>query len=407
MSIFTKVLALFALSLALMVFVSKETSSITQSKIELLYKEKYQQASNQLFKYLSNNDSLALRKTLQELNFSLLNDKQASLDDAKIIFESVTSFGEVKIYRDKHGKYLLFLNYLDESLLLQDTSQEESLREKQKLEYLIYADIAILLMIFILILKILLPLKTMSQNIRLFGEGALHVRMKDFGNDELGELSKTFNAMAHNIESLLEARQRLLRDIGHELRTPIAKSKLALEMIPQDKHQKMLQKAIFQIDKMTAELLTLEKLNANTQELQYEVFSVQTLILEALSLMFIEDESLVEVRLSEDFSIKADKQYLCIALKNLIDNAMKYATQKPIIVEVEDRTIWVRNQGEALEGDLEYYCQAFAQGENSRTQEGFGLGLSIVKKITDRHGFTLKLTCKEGYTSFGIEFGDS
>lgn len=388
-----------------MVFVSKETSAITQSKIELLLKEKYEQASNQLFKHLSNNDKLALDKTLEELNFNLLDDKQASLENSKIVHESITSFGEVKIYLDHHERYLLFLSYLDESLLVQDMSQDERLWEKQRLEYLIFADISILVIIFLLMLKILLPLKKMSKNIQSFGEGALHVRMKDFGRDELGELSATFNAMAGNIEALIEARQRLLRDIGHELRTPIAKSKLALEMIPQGKYQKMLQKAIFQIDEMTSELLSLEKLNANTSHLNYEIFSTQTLIFEALSLMFIEDESTVRVMADEDFAISADLHYLSIALKNLIDNALKYSTQKPIVIEVVDYCIWVRSAGEALEHDLDYYCQVFAQGDNSRTQEGFGLGLSIVRKILDRHGFVLQLTCRDGWNSFGIDIG--
>lgn len=407
MSIFKKVLILFIVSLCLMLFVSNETNKITQSKIEILLTEKYQQASSELFTYLSNNDKIGLNKKLESLNFSVVGEVEAHLLTSKAIYTSVTSFGEIKILLDENKRYLLFLSYLDETLLVQDRSQEESFLEKDFLGYLIFADIFILGIIFLLILKILYPLKKISKNIQKFGEGALHVRMEDLGKNELGELTKVFNAMADNIEALVDSRQRLLGDIGHELRTPIAKSKIALEMIEEGKYQKILKKAISQIDEMTKELLNIEKLNANVDALKMESFNIETLIAEAFSKLLIEDETLVDIHIEENFDIHGDLNYLSIALKNLIDNALKYTTQKPIVIEVKGRTISVKSQGEALEHDLLFYCEAFSQGDNSRNQEGFGLGLGIVKKILDKHGFELILTCKDGWNSFSIDFTSS
>lgn len=385
-----------------MIFVSNETSKITQSKIELLLKEKYQQSSVELFKYLSNNDNFGLQKKLGELDFSVIKEAQNHLLDSKVVYENVTSFGEIKILLDKNKRYLLFLNYLDETLLVQDNAQEERFVQKDFLGYLIFVDIFILIIIFLLILKILFPLKKMSKNIQQFGDGALHVRMENLGNNELGELTEKFNLMAENIQTLIQARQRLLRDIGHELRTPISKSKLALEMMEEGKYQKILKKAIFQIDEMTKELLNIEKLNANVDDLKMETFNSETLISQALSKLFIEDETVVTIHLNANFEINADLNYLSIALKNLIDNALKYATQKPIVIEVNAGEIVVKSQGAKLEHGLDFYCEAFAQGDNSRNQEGFGLGLSIVKKILDKHKFKLLLTCKSGWNSFSI-----
>lgn len=404
MSIFTKLFLLFLVSLSLMLFVSRETSQLTQAKIEMLLKEKYLQASTELFRDLANNDSNMLQKRLQTFDFEVIIEPQSVLEHSKTIYEKSSSFGEVKILVDSKGKYLLLLSYLDERLLVQDRTQEESILGQGMVTYLIFADIFVLVVIFLLIVKLLFPLKQIASTLQAFGEGALDARMKHFGSNELDRLSNTFNAMASNIEALILSRQRLLRDIGHELRTPLAKSKLALEMLGESKYQQSLKKAISQIDELTKELLDIERLNANMEQLNLTRFDAETFISESLSRALIDDESLVELHIEDSFEVKGDLNYLSIALKNLIDNALKYGIEKPIILEVKERTISVKSKGEALEHALEYYCEPFAQGDTARGVDGFGLGLSIVKKIVEKHGFRLSLTSKEGWNSFSILF---
>ena len=93
-------------------------------------------------------------------------------------------------------------------------------------------------------------------------------------------------------------------------------------------------------------------------------------------------------------------EYLSIALKNLIDNAIKYSTKLPIIIEVEKNEIKVINEGNRLSKQLEYYLKPFTQELSQR--DGFGLGLSIVEKIVNKHNFKLLYSYEEGSNIFTL-----
>ena len=334
-------------------------------------------------------DQKSLEERLKELKFEVIEDKGRYIEKSHILHEYNTDFSSIKILKDKENKYLLYMKYLDDDMLVVDLSQDNNFGKKEFLNYMIVADIFILILLCLIILKMVYPLKDISKIIRKFGEGEYCLRIKTGCKDEIGEVAKTFNSMASNIQDLITSRQRLLRDIGHELKTPISKSKIALDMIEDTKYKRILNKALFQIDEMINELLCLEKLNANQNKLNIENFSSDTLVGEALSKLFIEDENLVDINIESSFEIKGDLNYLSIALKNLIDNALKYGTEKPVYVVVKDTNISVKSVGDVLDKPLEYYCEAFTQGDNSRNQSGYGLGLSLVRRIMDKHGFEL------------------
>ncbi|MDA3907472.1 MAG: ArsS family sensor histidine kinase [Sulfurimonas sp.] len=404
MSIFSKVLILFLISFSLMIFVSNETNKLTQNTIESLLKEKYIQVSDELFTYLSDNDKVALNKKLSVLKFETLEDKQHYLKASTVIYNYETALSSINILRHEDDRYMLYMKYLDDEILVVDVSQDENFAKKEFLNYMILADITILIILFLIILKMIYPLRGISKSIKKFGEGDYSLRIKSNSKDEIGKVANTFDSMAANIEELITSRERLLRDIGHELKTPIAKSKIASEMLEDSKYKSILKRALTQIDEMTSELLDLEKLNSNQYTLLLQKFACETLIAESLSKLFIEDETLIDVKIKSDFEIKADLNYLSIALKNLIDNALKYGKEKPVYIVAEDGQVSVKNRGEKLDKPLEFYCEAFTQGDNSRNQVGYGLGLSLVKRILDKHEFKLSYHYDNGFNCFTILF---
>jgi two-component system OmpR family sensor kinase len=387
-----------------MLFVSYKTNALTQTTIETLLKEKYLQVSNELFTSLSNNDTIDLKKKLKEFNFQTVENIKHYFESSSILYEYNTELSTIKILRHEDNKYLLYMKYLDDEILIMDGSQDEIFKDKEFLNSMILVDIMILIILSLIILKMIYPLKEMSQTIKKFGEGSYTLRMQQMSNDEIGEVAKTFNAMALNIEELITSRQRLLRDIGHELKTPISKAKLSIEMIEESKYKKILKKTLLEIDAMTNELLYIEKLNANQQNFTIQSFNCETLITQSLSKLFMDDELSVHVVIESNFTIEGDLYYLSIALKNLIDNGLKYTTMKPISIIAVNKKIIVESQGEALEKPLEFYCQDFTQGDNSRSQKGYGLGLGLVKRILEKHNFKLSYTCQDKYNRFIIEF---
>ena len=174
--------------------------------------------------------------------------------------------------------------------------------------------------------------------------------------------------------------------------------KFAIEKIDDFSQKELLKKIFVDLEILTNELIELEKLNLT--KLNLTTFSAETLIIESLEKLYLEDESKIEIKINEDFKISGDLHYLSTALKNLIDNALKYAISFPIIIKVDKNQISILNSGEKLSKEFEYYLKPFTQELIQR--DGFGLGLSIVKKILDKHNFQLIYSYKNGFNIFKI-----
>ncbi|MGB0989484.1 MAG: ATP-binding protein, partial [Halarcobacter sp.] len=222
-------------------------------------------------------------------------------------------------------------------------------------------------------------------------------------NNELSEITHNLNSYLEKQSDIIHSREELLRNISHELKTPISKAKFLLENLRHNKDNKQidsLNSVFVDIEELTSKLLQREKLNF--AKVNSSKFKTSSLILESLSKLSIDDESKVEVDIKDDFNIHADKYYLTIALKNIIDNAMKYADEYPIVIEASENKIEVKNIAKKLSSDLIYYTQPFTREPNQ--QLGHGLGLNIVNKIIQMHDFKLDYTYKNPYNIFSITF---
>jgi len=387
MSIKKKITLLFMSSLIVMLGIGVWIEYINEQKNQQILIVKYLSAAKELIPIIANSDHKALSKKLQELQLIPLQ-----IPPSPSIYEKPFTFGKIAIIKNNFDYYLI-INYLDETLTLYDKTQKIFAKQRYITYIMLIVDVVILIAIYLAILKIVSPIKELSKKMERFAKGAYETRMHIVGDKELQTAAKSFNNLAESLQNSIQERENLLKFIGHELKTPLAKAKFALDK----KDITTLAKNIEDIERLVNEILHMHLLS--TQNLNIKRFKAQTLIAEALNRLYIENEEDIEIEI-EDFSIEADLYYMGIALKNLIDNALKYTEKLPIKIITKNSTIEVISYGRKLKKNFNFYIEPF-QKENSK---GYGLGLSIVDLIIKKHDFSFIYVYKDGKNIFIINF---
>ena len=400
MSIFKKITILFLISLSLMIFIGYKMDSINTQRVEALITEKYLQDAKEIFVLLATSNPDQIESKVSALNLNRLD--LSTYKNTKSILKQTHSFGELQVLKTMDNKYLLYIRYMDDTIVLIDYKLQKSFQEQWLLNILVVFDIIVLIAIFLIILKILSPLKELISKMKNFAEGNYQGKIEVKSNDEIGNVAATYNTMAQNIQKLITSREEFLRDISHELKTPISKGFFAAETLESSESKTIIQKSFKELERLSAELLEIEKLHS-VDDVKKDIFKVETLILESLSRLILEDESLIKIEIKDNFLIENDLNYLSLALKNLIDNAIKYTTQYPVYIVAQTNSVTVKNKGEKLTNDISYYLEAFTQEENSRSSKGYGLGLNIVKKIVEKHNVDLSYEYADGYHMFSLQ----
>lgn len=286
------------------------------------------------------------------------------------------------------------LNYLQDKLKKTEDKRVKFI-DTINLEFTIILFIAFIFS-FIVLVKIIIKVQDTLQNLnksvlQLFNNDEKTAKI-DFGEkNELSEITDVLNSYLSKQGYIIHAREELLRNISHELKTPITKGKFLLENLKSKNNSAELINNVFlDLEELTNKLLEREKLNFVI--LNHTNFKISSLVLNALSKLPIENESKIVIDIIDDFTIKGDKYYLTLALKNLIDNALKFAKEYPITIYSSKKSIYITNIAEKLSKDFIYYIQPFTREANQ--QNGHGLGLNIVNKVITMHNFEFKYKYK-------------
>ncbi len=316
------------------------------------------------------------------------------------LFTGGSANGQVRVFTlgDKHYIYVQRMGY---NLLLEDDRPK-----KYYFEIAIVIGIfliALLLLLYVAVLRKLYPLKTLHKQIQKFAQGDMQTRITYLYDDEIGKIAKSFDDTILHINKLSASKNLFMRNLMHELKTPITKGRIVVEMLEDESTKKILVRAFERMNELISELAELERVTTQSFEPNFEYLMLDEVIQESQDLLMVSKDCVtIEV---ENRALTSDIKLLALAIKNLLDNGLKYGQRECVMLRSNGQTIEVVSEGAALKHPLTYYTEPFSQEE--KRSSGFGLGLYIVHSILEKLGYQLGYRHEEGKNIFMIEVQES
>ena len=275
---------------------------------------------------------------------------------------------------------------------------------------LLFIGLVIALLVVPVSRRITNPLNRLRDSALKIAEGDLTHRARVKSRDEIGELGSAFNHMAEQLELRIRGGRELTANISHELRSPLARIRIAEELIRErldrdefkgaESHLDDIREDIEELDRLVGQVLVLSKMDLHETGLNLEPFDTAGLLgelVERLRLSIGRKALEVQTHFVCDSPIMGDREALRTAFSNILDNAVKFAPEKGG-VEIEASSeengvrISVTNTFEALSTEnLARLFDPFYRVKPTRAG-GSGLGLAIAKKIIERHGGEIEAT---------------
>ncbi len=304
------------------------------------------------------------------------------LNRAKMLYYKESILGRIRIFKLNRDYYIYVQSY-GYNLLLKDNKPGVY---HAKGALIIFLALTVgLLFLYLSFLRKFKPLRDLQRDIDKFAKGDLNIHTRMDGKDEIAKVANSFDNAVKYINNLLDSRRLFMRNIMHELKTPIAKGRIAAEMVEDKENREFLINVFERINNIIAEIATIDRINTSTYQIEKEEVKIEDIL--KLSLEFLmTDKNKIEIDIKEkNKKIKADKKLMAVAIKNLIDNAIKFSPDSKAKVEVDKNQICIISKGEPLKKPIDYYLEPFSQEE--KRKEGLGLGLYIVKNIAKLHNF--------------------
>lgn len=249
------------------------------------------------------------------------------------------------------------------------------------------------------------PLAYLRSGLKQAATGELGTRLQPLvgaRRDEIADLAREFDGMAIQLQELLNLQQRLLHDVSHELRSPLARLQVAIGLMRQSPESRedtlsRVDREVERLNTLIEEVLTLSRLKSKTADLRFSTVDVIDLLVAIVGDANFEGQAKncsVVIDAPDVFITEADGELLYRAYENIIRNAVKYSppgTTVRVDARIEGRSLLVRVRdhgpglpASTLEQIFDPFLRIDAQEPSGPT--GFGLGLAISKFAVERHG---------------------
>ena len=343
-------------------------------------------------------------KNLLDMNYELFESKEEIKNilsnNKKMIFARSNKHNETFKIFEIDGKIYLFFEKFDTQILIKDLESQNLTNSF----YTIFVFVSLLIVITILYintLKKLLPLKELKDKVINFGDEKFDFDLSNSSSkDEVTLLANEFKKSAQKLKNIKESRNIFIRNIMHELKTPITKGKFLLQLEKSDENIEKLKMVFNRLESLINEFATIEELISQNRVLEKKSYFLEDLLDNAKDILMIDDNCVKNSY--ENIKLNVNFKLFSIAIKNLIDNAIKYSNDKKVEVLTQNEDILFVNSGKKLEGDFEKYLEPFY---SKSSNESFGLGLYIVFNILKANGYNLLYKYEDGKNIFTIKKG--
>ncbi len=240
------------------------------------------------------------------------------------------------------------------------------------------------------------PLRYLMRGVLEISEGNLAFRFPPKGRGEFDFLAYNFNRMADRIQEMIRSKEQLLLDVSHELRSPLTRLKLALEMTPPGEMKEAMGRDIVEMETMLTEILETQHLRSAHGKLQLKTLDLAAVMREITEkykdrppgLSFSPGSKISAL-------VQADEARVQTVFQNVLENALKYSAHQTRPVDISIKAlpgfmeVRVKDFGVGIpKEDQEKVFEPFYRVDKSRTKEtgGYGLGLSLCREIMRAHG---------------------
>jgi signal transduction histidine kinase len=255
---------------------------------------------------------------------------------------------------------------------------------------------------FPVVRRLTLRLETLKRGVEKFGGGDLGHRVAVSGRDEVAAVASSFNVAAARVEALVQSHRSLLANASHELRSPLARMKMAVSMLDEaspaqrDKLKHEIDRNVAELDALVEEVLLASRLDAPQDPLHRDQVDLLALAAEEAARV---DAS---VDASGEIFVAGDERLLRRALRNLLENARRYGgSEIAVVLRSLPRggaTMQVCDRGVGVPPAMRerIFEPFFRMPGHAEQAGGVGLGLSLVKQIAERHGGRVRCEAREG-----------
>jgi len=337
---------------------------------------------------------LSQGKILKKEGFRSLNTSLMINEKGMFTQNTVTNLRATMI-EYKKGIYF-FIETPNGEILIKD----DDLKPYSSLN-LLYAYSTIFMIIsfsFVLVLQKLRPLIRLRKKIALYGEGNMNVSFKTKSEDEIGAVANELEKARQKINNILESRTLFLRNLMHELKTPIAKGTIATQMLESQKQRERFSSIFKRLETLVNEFAMIEEVTSLDDKKDFSDYRLLDIIDGAIDMAMVERSHVSIVDIDGSIKIHVNYRLYTTAIKNMIDNAIKYSSDKHITIVMRNGELCFESKGECLKHPLQYYIEPFTKDNPSKNS--FGLGLYLVDSILKAHGQVLAHEYDNGVNRF-------